>query len=191
MRTEDAALDTAFAKPDRLARVTLLSDLCQSRRTTASRLADALGRRARVADRAWMSGLIADLADGTCSTLEHGFLTLIERPHGLLTPLRQQADDSTLGAVRRDVDYAPLPLVLELDGRSFHDNARQRDRDLDRDLDLMTADRRSIRLGWGQVFGRPCDTAARLAAVLIRAGWTGTPHPCSPSCPVTGSAGKI
>ncbi|KQW53481.1 hypothetical protein ASC77_04150 [Nocardioides sp. Root1257] len=191
MRTEEAALDVALARPDRLARIALLSDVCQSRRTTAARVADALERRARVTDRAWLSGLIADLADGTCSTLEHGFLTLVERPHGLPAPARQAPDGSTLGGVRRDADYTPLPLVLELDGRLFHDNATQRDRDLDRDLDLVAADRRGVRLGWGQVFDRPCDTAARLAAILTRAGWTGTAHPCSPSCPVPGSPGKI
>ena len=43
-------------------------------------------------------------------------------------------------------------------------------------------DRLTIRLGWGQVVGRPCVTAARLELLLQRRGWTGQAHPCGPRC---------
>lgn len=191
MRTEEAVLDVALARLDRIGRISALADVCQAGRTTAARVAAALDARPRVSDRAWLAGVLTDIAEGTCSTLEHGFLTLVERPHGLPTPLRQARDSSTLGGVRRDVDYAPLPLALELDGRLFHDNATQRDRDLDRDLDLITTGRRTVRLGWGQVYDRPCATAARLARVLISVGWTGSCRPCGPTCPVTERPGDF
>ncbi|MGB0099755.1 MAG: type IV toxin-antitoxin system AbiEi family antitoxin domain-containing protein [Nocardioides sp.] len=182
VRLEDAALDAALARSDPFARIGLLADVCQSGRTTAPRLLAALDGRSRVRDRSWVRGVLEDLAAGTCSTLEHGFLTLVERPHGLPVSSRQRAGRSELGPVRRDVDYDPLPLVVELDGRFFHDTASQHDRDLDRDLDLALEGRRSVRLGWGQVYRRPCRTAARLGVLLTELGWHGRPRPCGSEC---------
>jgi hypothetical protein len=182
MRLEDAALDAALARPDEWSRVALLAEVCQSRRTTAERMLATLEARNRVRDRRWLAGVLADIAAGTCSTLEHGYLTRVERPHGLPPSVRQQHDSSELGPVRYDVDYAPLPLVVELDGRLFHDSALQRDRDLDRDLDVAVGGRRCVRLGWGQVFSRPCRTAARIAALLAAGGWSGAAQRCGPAC---------
>lgn len=184
MKLEEAALDAALARPDEWGRVALLADVCQSRRTTAERILDALETRSRVRDRAWLASVLTDIAAGTCSTLEHGYLTRVERPHGLPSSIRQRHDSSGLGPVRHDVDYAPFPLVVELDGRLFHDTAMQRDRDLDRDLDLATGGRRCVRLGWGQVFSRPCRTAARIGILLAAAGWPGSPRRCGPGCTV-------
>lgn len=184
MRLEEAALDAALARPDEGSRVALLADICQSRRTTAERILAALEGRSRVRDRAWLAGVLTDIAAGTCSTLGHGYLTRVERPHGLPLSIRQRSEHSELGPIRHDVDYTPLPLVVELDGRLFHDNARQWDRDLDRDLDLATEGRRCVRLGWGQVFDRPCRTAARIGVLLAAAGWAGAPQRCGPDCAV-------
>jgi len=182
LRVEQAALDLASLEPDPLRMVGLLADLCQTRHTTAQRLLDAARERVRLPRRARIEQLLADLADGTCSTLEHGYLVQVERAHGLPTGARQLAGTSTLGNVRRDVDYDPLPLRVELDGRLFHDTAEQRDRDLDRDLDSAVEGRLSIRLGWGQVFTRPCHTAERVVRLLRGAGWMGEPVPCGPAC---------
>ena len=72
-------------------------------------------------------------------------------------------------------------LVAELDGRLFHDNAQQRDRDLDRDLDDAADGHVVVRLGWGQVTRRACRTARRLATLLATRGWTGAMSAC-PDC---------
>jgi len=64
-------------------------------------------------------------------------------------------------------------VVVELDGRLFHDAATGRDRDLERDLDTATDGRSTVRLGWGQVFERPCSTAAKVGRLLQLAGWSG------------------
>jgi very-short-patch-repair endonuclease len=80
------------------------------------------------------------------------------------------------------VVYGRLGLVVELDGRLWHDSAEQRDADLDRDLDAAVVGMQTVRLGWGQVFHRPCDTAVRLGAVLTARGWTGAVARCS-RCP--------
>lgn len=66
-------------------------------------------------------------------------------------------------------------LVLELDGRGYHDDPQQRERDLRRDLAVAATSRPTVRLGWGQVFGDPCHTAAMLARILRALGWPGSP----------------
>ncbi|SFB90212.1 hypothetical protein SAMN04487968_102223 [Nocardioides terrae] len=70
------------------------------------------------------------------------------------------------------MDYPELGLAFELDGRLGHDGSAARDRDLERDLDAaVDAGRTTIRIGWGQVFDRPCSTAAELGRLLQQRGW--------------------
>lgn len=180
LRYEVATLDVAVRAPTDLAAVGVLAESLQSRRTTAARLQDALSKRRRTPRRSWLDSVLADLADGTCSVLEVGFLRRVERPHGLPRGRRQVRAVGAMGAAYRDAEYDGL--VIELDGRLFHDNARQRDRDMDRDLDTHAEGRAPVRLGYGQVFGRPCATAARLEAVFRRQGWRGRARPCGPGC---------
>lgn len=80
------------------------------------------------------------------------------------------------------MDYEAFGLVVELDGRLFHNSAGARDADLERDLDArVLEDRVTVRLGWGQVYGRACGTAAKLGLLLQQRGWTGRPTRC-PDC---------
>lgn len=182
IRIEHAAIDVASRQADRLGSIGVLADVCQSRRTTARRMLDLLQDRPRVPDRGWLTGVLCDVADGTCSVLEHGYLVHVERAHGLPRPVRQRVAATDRGPIYRDVLYPGFGLVVELDGRLFHDTAGQRDRDLDRDLDAAVEGRGSIRLGWGQVYGRPCRTAGALGQILQARGWDGTPVRCGPGC---------
>ena len=78
-----------------------------------------------------------------------------------------------------DVRYAAVGLVVERDGGLVHGTAAARDRDLQRDLTTAVEEAgTTLRLGYGQVFDRPCATAAAVAAVMRRLGWTGTLTPC-------------
>lgn len=120
------------------------------------------------------------MAQGTCSVLEHGYLSRVERAHGLPSAARQFRD-SVQGPVYRDVDYRDFGLVVELNGRLFHDNALDHDRDLERDLDVAAGGRATVRLGWGQVFGRPCTTAVKVGRMLQARGWGGSTVAC-PAC---------
>ena len=113
--------------------------------------------------------------------LEHGYLTRVERPHRLPTARRQLRAIGSAGAVYRDADLAGLA-VVELDGRLFHDSATSRDRDLERDLDTSLDGRPTVRLGWGQVFDRPCATAGKLGRYLQGLGWAGSVAPCGAGC---------
>lgn len=185
LRVEEAVLDLAAEATSEIGVVAALADPVQARLTTADRLLEALDHRSRIRNRQTISDILTDVRDGTCSALEHRFLTRVERPHGLPAPVRQ----SPTGVGRRgfrDLEYPEFGVIVELDGRLFHDSAVARDRDMERDLDAVAfADKNSVRLGWAQTSERPCTTAGKLGVVLRRRGWRGRPHPCrSPSCAV-------
>src|SRR3546814_7881915 len=83
VRFDDAVLDLAAQAPTDLAAIGVLADACGSRRTTAQRLLATIARRSRLRRRRWMVNILADVAAGTCSTLEHVYLDRVKRPHGL------------------------------------------------------------------------------------------------------------
>ena len=181
VRIEEALIDVAVRKTDDFGAIAVLADAIQARRTQAVRIRAALDGRARAPRRDFLSGVLADLEHGTCSVLEHGYLTLVERPHALPTA-RRQVHDISRRSIYRDVLYDEFDQLVELDGRMWHDNATQHDADLDRDLDAAVDRIATVRLGWGQVFGRPCETAVRVGRLLAARGWVGVPTRC-PSCP--------
>ena len=74
----------------------------------------------------------------------------VERAHGLSRARRQVRDRVGAGVVYRDAEYVG-GLIVELDGRLFHDSTTQRDSDFDRDLEAMVDGKESVRLSWGQV----------------------------------------
>ncbi|WP_110240257.1 hypothetical protein [Nocardioides gilvus] len=174
VRIEEALVDLAAGARDDMAAIAVLADAVQARRTTPARVRAALHGRTRVARRAFLDAVLDDIATGTGSVLEHGYLTRVERPHGLPVGQRQVRSRPFY----RDLLYAGQAQVVELDGRAFHDSARQRDADLDRDLDSAIDGLSTVRLGWGQVFGRPCHTAERVGALLRTRGWSGRPRSC-------------
>jgi hypothetical protein len=186
LRLEEAVIDVVARQDTELRAIGRLADACQTRRTTAQRVLERLQQRTRVRRRAWLCAVLRDVAEGTCSALEHGYLERVERARALPRPQRQSRRESDRGPQFRDVEYDEHGLVVELDGRLFHDTAGQRDVDLDRDLDDAVDGRLSVRLGWGQVFDRHCRTAAKLGVLLQRRGWTGQPRPCSAGCDVQG-----
>lgn len=172
VRIEHAVLMLASRAGNEADAIARLADAVQSRRTTASRLQEALAGHSRIPRRRFLAAVLGDVAAGACSVLEQGYLERVERAHGLPTAGRQLIASSR-GRVYRDVEYEDHALVLELDGRLFHDSAAARDRDLDRDLDAAVDGRLTVRLGWGQVFGRPCETAPRIGLLLQQRGWDG------------------
>lgn len=188
VRLDHAGVDVASRERDPFALVAVLADLCQTRRTAPPRLLEVIAARGKIRRRSLLNEVLTDLGRGTCSVLEREFLHRVELPHGLPAPTRQSPRRTPGLTALHDVEYADLGLVVELDGRLFHDTAGQRDRDLDGDLLVATLGPATVRLGWGQVLDRPCLTAAGLIAVLRRRGWVGEPAPCSRECPVGGIA---
>jgi hypothetical protein len=184
VRPEVAAIAVVAEQSDPIRRIALLADLWQGRHTTPPRLLAALDATPRVRDRIWIRRILTDLGEGTCSVLEHTYLTRVERAHGLPCGRRQFGRITAQGLTLRDVAYERFGLEVELDGRLFHDSAGQRDRDLERDFDAAVAGVGTVRLGWGQVLDRPCHTAVRLARLLHRGGWPGLPKACGAACAI-------
>lgn len=184
VRVEHAVLDAADSAPTDVEAIALMSDAVQARATTAQRLRSTLADRPRSTRRKFLDGVLADVAAGTCSVLEHGYLRRVERAHGLPRPTRQAPTRAGRRGFR-DVKYDRWGLVVELDGRFAHDDAKSRDKDMERDLDAAVGeDLRSIRLGWGQVYDRPCTTAVKVGQMLGNLGWPGKPAKC-PRCTTT------
>lgn len=177
---DESVLDVAIGQRREVDTVAVLANAVGARRTTAGRLRTALSRRGRVSRRAWLEKVLEDIGAGTWSVLELAYLERVERPHGLPHGRRQFRHVGPGGTRYRDVDLDWA--VIELDGRLHHSGSRQRDQDLERDLETAAEGRRTIRLGWGQVYDRPCQTAGLVAVVLRSAGWGGEPHTCSPQC---------
>lgn len=184
MRYDEAALDVACRAESELDAIAALANACQSRRTTAQRLLQALDSRRRLRRRRWLRAVLLDIAEGTCSVLEHGYLVRVERPHGLPKAIRQKRAASSVGVCYRDAEYGEQ-LIVELDGRLHHDSAARRDADFERDLDAVVDGRSTVRLSYGQVFDRPCQTAGKIAQVLRRHEIAVGGHPCGPSCEFT------
>ncbi|MDT9593658.1 hypothetical protein RDV89_11310 [Nocardioides zeae] len=177
---EEASLTVALLEPRRIDGIAVLAAGVQNRRTVARRLAENLASRPRVADRAFWRGILEDVAAGSCSVLERGYLERVERAHGLPVFDRQVRERTPSGVVYRDAALGGV--VIELDGRLHHDSASSRDRDMERDLDAAVDGLVTLRLSYGQVYDRACATARRISAVLRDRGWSGRPRACGVGC---------
>lgn len=187
LRYEETIIDLADRASDELSVIAVLADACGGRRTTATRLRACAEGMARLTRRKLLIAILSDVADGTCSVLEHRYLTHVERAHGLPRGLRQVAATAADGRrMFRDVRYGGKRprwrFVVELDGRLGHSSARDRDADMERDLDAAVDREETVRLGYGQVFNRACGTARKLERIMQRLGWDGAMSRC-PKCP--------
>lgn len=186
LRYDGAIIDLTDRAPRDLDAIAILADACGGRRTTAERLRVALDAMSRVRRRTWLAGILTDVAEGTCSVLEHAYLTNVERAHGLPNGLRQVAGRDASGRrFYRDVVYGGTRprwrQVVELDGRIGHDSTKERDADFERDLDTAIEAGDTVRLGYGQVLDRACATAGKLGRLLQLRGWQGAATSC-PHC---------
>lgn len=172
---EDTVLDLcADASPADVAGWATLA--VQRRRTTPAQLLAALERRGRHPRRGLLTALLADVADGAESPLELTYLRDVERPHGLPSAVRQAASRDRRAL--RDVCYPAYRVVVELDGRLGHAELG-RFRDMDRDNVAGLDGLFTMRYGAADLWDRPCEVAAQVAAALRQRGWTGLPTRCS------------
>lgn len=185
LKLEDNALVMAHEARSEIDAVACLAQVAGRSYVTPATLRAALGRFPSLRRRAWIATIIDDLESGSHSVLEHGYLTKVERAHGLPRAERQAPRTTPSGSQFRDVEYAAYGLVVELDGALGHDSWRDQARDADRALDdLATSGTVTARLRWHQVFDTPCRTAQAVARILRIRGWAGEPVVCSGDCPV-------
>ena len=185
LKLEDNALAMAHDASSEIDAIASLADVAGRAYVTAGSLRGALSRFPSMRRRAWIAKIIDDLESGTNSVLEHGYLTKVERVHGLPQSQRQAVRATPNGNQFRDVEYAAYGLVVELDGALGHDAWRDQARDADRALnDLAATGTVTARLRWHQVFDTPCRTARSIARVLASRGWTASPTACGDDCPI-------
>lgn len=182
VRLEHAVVAVASEAPTEEAAIAVLAQACQRRRTTADRLLVALEERKRLPRRRFLREVLADVAEGAYSVLEHRYLTKVERPHGLPTAKRQRRVRRGRTAAYREVEYTEFGLVVELDGRLGHEEQLDRWEDLDRDIDTALSGGTTLRLGWRHALS-PCRTAGVVGRLLRALGWKGELKACSPGCP--------
>lgn len=179
MRLEEALVDAASKATDDLAAIHVLAGAVGARTTTAPRVLAALSTRTRVPRRAFLTGVLDDVARGACSVLEVAYLRDVERAHGLPDGRRQAPRTDRPGL--RDVLYLAQGVVVELDGRMDHAALPEREADLERDLAALVQGLTTARIGWAQTARNPCRTAYAVAELLQSRGWTERPRRC-PRC---------
>ena len=180
-RTEETVLDLVNAAKTLDQALSWIARACGRRLTTAQRLREALQRRNRNRWRAELLEGLTDVRLGAQSLLELRYLHNVERAHGLPTGERQHKAHRDSRTQWDDVLYEEYDTIVELDGRIGHVE-EGRWRDMRRDNAIVTEGRSPLRYGWSDVSERYCQAAAQLAYNLQQRGWTGTPHPCGPSC---------
>ena len=182
-RVEDTVLDLAATSETPDDAFGWLFRATGQRLTTAERLRGALAARSKVRWRIQLTQCLNDMADGVRSNLEHRYVWAVERPHGLPRAIRQ-ARVVRDGRVCYLDNFHPDYLTgIELDGRAAHP-AGERWRDYRRDNAGATDGIITLRYGWSDVTGQPCQVAAQVAAVLVQRGWPGPPRRCGSRCGV-------
>lgn len=185
-RVEDTVLDLAGLATSFDDACGWVTRACGRRLTTEERLRTAMAARGRMRWRGQLAELLGDPDGGLHSVLEYRYFRDVERAHRLPRSARQVRVVSG-GRVRyRDALYARFLVVVELDGRMAHPG-ESRWRDIRRDNAAAAEGGVTLRYGWADVTGHPCQTAAEIAQVLAQRGWPGAPHPCRPRCPLTPS----
>lgn len=164
--------------------VDVLTRSCQRRLTIPGRLTLGAEARKKLAYRDLLTDVLSEVRSGVQSPLERVYFRDVEQAHGLPRGERN-APEGGVGQRRyRDVRYRSHCLVVELDGRAAH-RVEMRDRDDVRDNEVLENEgTATLRYGWAAVSGRACETAAQVARLLQRGGWTGKARPCGPGCAI-------
>lgn len=161
-----------YLPPPRVERI--IDDALAHRRVTVAQLGGMLldlGGRGRPGT-ALMRELLEERSPSyipTESELEDLFLRLV-RAHGLPEPRRQVSLGDARGMIGRvDFVFDDARLIVELDGRRFHEPRAVASEDLQRDLRLTAMGWRVVRLDWWQLVRGGNEIARDLAGVLLPA----------------------
>lgn len=149
---------------------------------TTADIAAAMAARTRMRRRRLLEEMLTDAGDGVHFPLEHHYVKMIVRPHGLPAGTRQPRQREPrqrdgMAAWYLDFAYPQYKVVVELDGAIASPPVARAPDALDGS--------QTIALGWPDVIDHPCANAARLARILIDGGWdAATLRPCGDGCEV-------
>ncbi|MCO5309940.1 MAG: hypothetical protein M9891_11730, partial [Austwickia sp.] len=155
--------------------VTWLSRACQRRLTTEKRLVARLHDRPTVRHAALLRTVLGDIGAGATTELERRVMHDVFRAHGLPEGKRQVRSRSRGRIV--DILVKEYALVVELDGKIGHvEEGAFRDRR--RDNANTIGGRWSLRYGWHEACGYPCECAIEIGQALRDRGWRGEFRTC-------------
>ncbi len=175
---EQTVLDLADARGTEWREaVAIAARWVQKRRTTAESLAAALEGRARHRHRHILTVALGVVAEGAESLMEVSYVRRVEQAHGLPRASMQVRD----GTVRRDFVYEEWLVVLEVDGVLGHEGEFVA-KDRTRDRRAAGTGQVTLRAGWVDVEGGPCDLAVDVHAALRARGYRGPIRACGPRC---------
>lgn len=137
-----------------------------SRQTTASEIRQALEDCRAHPHRRLLGDVTHDHDSGAESPIERRYLIDVERAHGLPEGVRQ-AQASRRGFT--DVAYEEYRLLVELDGRAFHEGLAAL-ADMSRDNGNLLNGNTTLRYGLSKVAGAPCQVAGEVFTALRRLG---------------------
>lgn len=138
----------------------------RERRTTGSRLLDALAARGRVAGAAEMRRVFVLLAAGCHSALELWGHEEVFNTGELRRATCQARMRTRNGVVYLDRFYEDEMLAVELDGAAYHGAPGQRERDIRRDAALAALGIQTIRFSHPRLFHDPAGVRAETSEVL-------------------------
>jgi Transcriptional regulator, AbiEi antitoxin len=180
-RIEETVLDLATAARTADDAFSWVFRATGQRLTTPERIRRSMAARQRMPWRSELAACLDDAADGVHSNLERRYVWDVERPHGLPRALRQARVVRDGRVAYLDNLYPEYLVGAELDGRAAHP-VGERWRDYRRDNAGATDGIITLRYGWSDVTGQPCQVAAQVAAVLAQRGWPGPPRRCGSTC---------
>jgi hypothetical protein len=151
--------------------------------TTQERLLDYARRRSRLRWRTDIDLALSPDMAGVHSLLEYRYVRDVQRAHRLPEGRRQVLSARDRHREYRDVLYDEFALIVELDGMVAHSDDK-RWLDIRRDNAAAADGKITLRYGYQDVRLSPCLVASQLVQVLKLKGWTGSPRPCSPGCPL-------
>jgi hypothetical protein len=149
--------------------------------TNADRLHGEIAQRGNLRWRAEVIDALGDVEQGVRSNLEYRYVRDVERAHRLPRAERQVRVVRGGRVCYLDNLYPECLVGVELDGLVAHPPG-ERWRDFRRDNAGVADGIVTLRYGWADVTGRPCEVAGQVAAVLRRRGWAGRALACGPSC---------
>lgn len=182
LSVEDVVLDAASQAASLRDVVGILTDAVSARVTTPRRLMECAQARGRVRWRKEIEAVLRDVAAGMASLLEvrYGY---IERRHRLPRATRQARITRDGLPTFTDGLIEVARVLVELDGRRGH-VGEGAFRDRRRDNWGVRNGYATLRYGYQELFGAPCEVAAEVAGVCLNRGWAGTPRGCQPGCDV-------
>jgi len=180
-RVEDTVLDLIEVAPTFDDAYGWICRAIGRRRTTADRIALAMSARRKMRWRREIMIALGDADSGALSVLEYRYVGRVERPHGLPVARRQARIMQCSGNRYLDNLYEEYGVCVELDGTAAHP-ADEQWRDKRRDNANHVSGLVTLRFGLLDLGTHRCETAAAVATLLGRRGWTGSFRACGPGC---------